>query len=138
MGKAGNDTGTYRIAGGHHDRYGVGGFVRGQAGRGTPGHDQVDWKIHQLGREHRKSLSVPLGKTVQEEMALSFDVAQVSQPMPQSLERRPGLVRENTDFPKAARRLRNGSARPRNNCAANKLDNLTPPELTTLHLTPRQ
>jgi len=34
--------------------------------------------------------------------------------------------------------LRNGSARPRNNCAANKLDNLTPPELTTLHLTPRQ
>jgi hypothetical protein len=77
-------------------------------------------------------------KPVQEDMALSFDVAQVSQPMSQSLERRPGLVRENTDFPKAARRLRNGSARPRNNCAANKLDNLTPPKLTTLHLTPRQ
>ena len=77
-------------------------------------------------------------KPVQEDMALSFDVAQVSQPMPQSLERRPGLVRENTDFPKAPRRLRNGGARPHNNRAADKLNKLTPPELTKLHLIPRQ
>jgi hypothetical protein len=46
MGKTGNDTGSDRITGGHHDRNGVGGFVRGQAGWRTPGHNQVDWKIH--------------------------------------------------------------------------------------------
>jgi hypothetical protein len=108
--------------------------VRGQAGRGAPGHDQVDWKSHQLGRERGKSLGLTLGKPVQKKMALSFDVAQVSQPMPQSLERRPGLVRENTDFPKATRFLRNAGARPSNNCAADKPNKLTPLELTKLHL----
>ena len=27
------------ISGGHHDRYGVGGSMRGKTGRGAPGHD---------------------------------------------------------------------------------------------------
>ena len=73
------------ISGGHHDRYSVGGLVRGQAGRGTPGHDHVDREIHQLGRERRKSLGLPLRKTIHEEMSLSFDIAEVAQPVPQSL-----------------------------------------------------
>src|SRR5215831_16741711 len=40
----------------------------------------------------------------------------------------------NTDFPKAAGRLRKRSARPRNDRAADKFNKLTPPELTKLHL----
>src|SRR6516162_8325380 len=67
-------------------------------------------------------------------MSLSFDIAEVAQAVPQSLQRWPGLVRENTDFPKAAGRLRTGNARPRNDRAADKFNKLTPPELTKLHL----
>src|SRR5262249_36301989 len=129
--KAGNNPGADWISGGHHDRYGVSCFVRGQAGRGTPGHDHVDRKIHQLGRERRKSLGVPLRKTIHEEMSLSFDIAEVAQ----AVQRWPVLVRENTDFPKASGRLRKGSAKPRNDrAAADKFNKLTPPELTKLHL----
>src|SRR6516165_12493376 len=71
-------------------------------------------------------------------MSLSFDIAEVAQPVPQSLQRRPGFVRKNTDFPKAAGRLRKRSARPRNDRAADKFNKLTPPELTKLHLLPRR
>src|SRR5262249_60642350 len=78
---------------------------------------------------------VPLRKTIHEEMSLSFDIAEVAQAVPQSLQRWPVLVRENTDFPKASGRLRKGSAKPRNDrAAADKFNKLTPPELTTLHL----
>src|SRR5262249_36012435 len=72
---------------------------------------------------------------VHEEMSLSFDVAHISQPVPQSFEGRPGLICENPDSPKAAGRLRNGCAWPRHS-AADKLDELTPLELTKLHLIP--
>ena len=71
-------------------------------------------------------------------MSLSLDIAEIVQAVPQSLQRRPGLVRENTDFPKAAGRLRKGSARPRNDRAADKFNKLAPPELTKLHLLPRR
>jgi hypothetical protein len=71
-------------------------------------------------------------------MSLSFDIAEVAQPVPQSLQRWPGLISENADFPKAAWRLRKGSARPRNDRAADKFNKLTPPELTKLHLLPRR
>src|SRR5215472_12996620 len=70
-------------------------------------------------------------------MGLSFDIAEVAQAVPQSLQRWPGLVRENTDFPKAAGRLRKGRARPRNDRAAEKRDELAafhcpvPPVLRT-------
>jgi hypothetical protein len=73
--------------------------VRGETGRCSPGHDQVDRKIDQLGRQDRKSLRTPLGKTVLEAVTLSLDITQVPQPVPQSLKRWPGLIRENTDFP---------------------------------------
>jgi hypothetical protein len=42
-------------------------------------------------------------KTVLEAMTLSLNVPQVPQPVPQSLERWPGLICENTDFPQATR-----------------------------------
>src|SRR5262249_30350634 len=79
-----------------------------------------------------------LPQTIHKEMSLSFDIAEVAQPVPQSLQRWPGLVRQNTDFPKAAERLRKRSARPRNDRAADKFNKLTPPELTKLHLLPRR
>ena len=69
-----------------------------QARRGSPRHNHVDRKTHQLGREGRKSFSVPLRKPIDEEMSLSFDIAEVAQPVPQSLQRWPELVRKNTDF----------------------------------------
>jgi hypothetical protein len=71
-------------------------------------------------------------------MSLSFYVAEVVEPVPQSLKRWPGLVRENTDFPNATRRLRNGGGRPCNNRAADKLNEFTAPEFTKLHLISRQ
>src|SRR5262249_49551199 len=129
--KAGNNTGADWISGGHHDRYDVSGFVRGQARRGTPGHDHVDWKTDQLGRERRKSLGVPLRKTIHEEMSLSFDIAEVAQAVPQSLQRWPGLVRENADFPKATRRLRSGGGWPRDGRAAKHRDELASPHSIT-------
>jgi hypothetical protein len=42
--------------------------MRGEAGRCAPGHDEVDRKIDQLGRQGRKSLRTPVGKTVLEAM----------------------------------------------------------------------
>src|SRR5262249_29311051 len=110
--KPGNNTGADWIAGGHHDRYGVGGSMRGKTGRCAPGHDQVDRKTDQLGGQGRKSLGVPLRKTIHEEMSLPFDIAEVAQPVPQSLQRWPGLIRENADFPKVARRLRSDGSWP--------------------------
>jgi hypothetical protein len=59
-------------------------------------------------------------------MSLSFDIAEVAQPVPQSLQRWPGFVRENTDFPNAAWRLRKGGARPRSSRAAEQRDELAP------------
>jgi len=47
--------------------------------------------------------------------------------VPQSLQRRPRLVRENPDLPKAARRLRTGGARPRHNHPADERDKFAPP-----------
>ena len=73
--------------------------MRRETGRCAPGHNQVDRKTDQLGRQGRKSLCTPLGKPVLEAVTLSLDITQVPQPMPQSLKRRPGLIRENTDFP---------------------------------------
>jgi len=138
MGEVSNDAGSDWITGRHDNWYGVGGFVRGQARRGTPRHDYVDWKIHQLGREYGKSLGVSLSKAVKKEMAFSLDIAEVPQSMPQSFERRPSLIRENTDFPKTIRLLRSRGGRPRKNRAAPKFDKLAPSELTELHLTPRR
>ncbi len=100
--------------------------MRGEAGRRAPGNDQVDRKMDQLGRQGRKSLRTPLGKTILEAMTLSLDVTQVPQPVPQSLERWPGLIRENTDFPQTARRLRPRHERPRDRRAAEQRDELTP------------
>jgi hypothetical protein len=71
-------------------------------------------------------------------MAFSLDVAEVPQAMPQSLERRPSLIRENTDFPKAIRLLRSHRGRPRKNRAGPNFDKFAPSELTELHLTPRR
>jgi hypothetical protein len=102
--------------------------MRGEAGRRAPGNDQVDRKMDQLGRQGRKSLRTPLGKTILEAMTLSLDVTQVPQPVPQSLERWPGLIRENTDFPQATRRLRPRRERPRRCRAAEQRD-----EFTTFH-----
>src|SRR5262245_56656704 len=68
-------------------------------------------------------------------MSLSFDVAHISQPVPQSFEGRPGLICENPDFPNAAGRLRNGCAWPRHG-AADKLEKRTPVELAKSHLIP--
>jgi hypothetical protein len=56
-------------------------------------------------------------------MSLSFDMAEVAQPIPQPLQRWPGLIRENADFPKATLRLRSGGGRPSRR-AANQRDEL--------------
>src|SRR5206468_12481659 len=55
-------------------------------------------------------------------MSLPFDIAEVAQPVPQSLQRWPGLIRENADFPKVARRLRSDGSWPRRRRAAEQLD----------------
>src|SRR5947209_1396114 len=55
-------------------------------------------------------------------MSLPFDIAEVAQPVPQSLQRWPGLIRENADFPKVARRLRSDGSWPRSRRAAEQLD----------------
>src|SRR5947207_15936563 len=70
-------------------------------------------------------------------MTPSLDVTQVPQPVPQSLERWPGLIRENTDFPKAIRRLCNDGARPRGRRAAEQGDELASFQLTELHSLPQ-
>src|SRR6516162_2983860 len=60
-------------------------------------------------------------------MGLSFDIAEVAQ----AVQRWQGLVRENTDFPKVAGRLRKGSDRPRNDRAAEQRDEIAPPHSIT-------
>src|SRR5256886_14742394 len=55
-------------------------------------------------------------------MSLPFDIAEVAQPVPQSLQRWPGLIRENADFPKVARRLRSDGSWPRSRRAAEQRD----------------
>src|SRR5207249_7407757 len=121
------ETNADGVAGGHDNRYRAGGFMRGEAGRGAPGHDQVDRKIDQLGRQGSKSLRTRLCKTVLEAMTLSLDITQIPQPIPQSLERWPGLIRKNTNFPKAARRLRAERQRPSGRRTADERDELAPP-----------
>src|SRR6266540_2893799 len=106
--------------------------LRGQTGRRTPGHNQVNRKIDQLGSERRKSLRAPLGKRRDDSfLRRNPDPAAHAA----SLEQWPGLVRENTDFPYTARCLRNGSARPHNNRATEQRDELAPPD-AKCHLIP--
>src|SRR5262249_45273665 len=59
-------------------------------------------------------------------MSLPFDIAEVAQPVPQSLQRWPGLIRENANFPKVARRLRSDGSWPRRCRAAQQRDELAP------------
>ena len=57
-------------------------------------------------------------------MTISLNITQVPQPVPESLKRWPGLIRENADFPKVARRLRSNGSWPRSRRAANQRDKL--------------
>ena len=76
-------------------------------------------------------------------MSFPFDIAEVAQPVSQSLQRWPGLIRENADFPKVARRLRSDGSWPRRCRAAEQRDELAPfhcpipPVLPTENSTPR-
>src|SRR5258708_2487935 len=78
------------------------------------------------GCQARKSLRTPSGKTVLEAMTLSLDITQIPQPTPQSLERWPGLIRKNANFPQAARRLRAERQRPSGRRTAEQCDELAP------------
>jgi hypothetical protein len=69
----------------------------------------------------------PWAKRYSKRVTFSLDITQVPQPVPQSLKRRPGLVRENTDFPQAARRLRARRERPERCRTTEHRDELAPP-----------
>src|SRR5437660_1823696 len=71
-------------------------------------------------------------------MSLPFDIAEVAQPVPQSLQRWPGLIRENADFPKLARRLRSDGSWPRSRRAAEQRDEVAASQLVKWHSVPHQ
>src|SRR4030095_15291381 len=91
--QAGDESFRYRIIGGgrHHDWDRVGGLLGRADGGAAPGHNQVHLELDQLGRQVAETFLTSLGIAVLNDKVLALDVAEIAQPLPESLQTRIGV-----------------------------------------------
>src|SRR6266568_2082375 len=76
-----------RVAHRRHDHWnGCSRVLGGPRGRGPPAHDQIDLETHQLGRELREPLGATICRSIFDDQVSPFDVAELPQPLAQSVE----------------------------------------------------
>src|SRR5262249_60888345 len=102
-------------------------LLRGEHGVGTPCENDVYVEADELIRQLGKPLVVSLGVAVLEANVLTLDIPEIIESLPERVDGRPGLDRQDTNrnyFP--SRPLRPCGERPSNR-TADQSDELTPP-----------
>src|SRR5215470_18699256 len=92
----------------------------------SQGDDQLDGQCHQFGSEAGVSLRLAACEAVDNLEILPLDVTQIAQTLLQAVDRRPPLVRENTDATHRVGLLRARRERQRGSRAAYERNELAP------------
>src|SRR5262249_49955711 len=81
----------------HEDGYRCGGLLRREQGVGSPRENGVYVEADELVRQFGKSLVAPLSVAVLEANVLTLDIPEIIESLSKSVDRRPGLDRQDTD-----------------------------------------
>src|SRR5262249_59511165 len=113
----------------HDDGYRCGGLLRRERGVGSPRENGVYVEADEVFRQFGKSLVAPLSVAVLEANVLTLDIPEIIESLSKSVNRRPGLDRQDTDrdYFFSCRLLRPCGARPIRRPAVHSN------ELATLH-----
>jgi hypothetical protein len=86
--EARDNAGGNRVATHHHDNgQGRRGLFRGKCPWCSESYEDIDPETHEFGGEFRESRIVPFGPAEIDENVLTFDIAEVSEPVAKSFER---------------------------------------------------